>query len=904
MLLATVAFGQKKMIDVAACNNWERLKEVDGKTCLLNADGNYILFKKVSESLGETTILKGIKSGTEKSFQGAADEKSFDDGRMFAFKSGRDSLTIFDTEKGTYSYLTGVKLYFIIPSNKGDKIAYLTEANNKKCLIICDRSGAQIKELQNVNRYWLHKNGKGLLTIGTRGLSYVDLKTYHQNILTKDANIEDAAYSENGNEIAFILKGAKGYELRYANLRTGNTKLLLDASSDFLKETRQLEPYGLSFDNENGNIFFKITNGDYQIKQSRSVVTKDVNIWSYQDLYLQDRKIRDMKDHVAYMSMINIRTGKPIQLESDTLKLALSGNSNKYSVLTTPVNDNEFYWNKEKKRMYLLSAITGEKRLIKESASPGFEFISISPDNRFLVWFDGKDGNYYSYNIENNKVVNISRVRDNSFRLLNQRAESAGLIFYGGPQGGQYWVANGMTLIVHSKKDIWQLDPLGIKRPINLTKAYGDRYDIRFKIVEQENVPVVINGNEHLVWAFNNRSKQNGLWKINLGKAADPVKLVMSDDAYYFVPTAPIVDANTAENTTSFGPTKALKRDIYVVRKMNSSNPPNLYSTVDFKSFKQVSDIEVDKEYINVRSKLINYTLPDGQRAEGILHLPENLDESKKYPIIFNYYERRSEGLNIHRTPALSGHNINIPWYVSRGYLVFEPDFYYKMGETAGSVIDAVQSSLTELSKLPYIDTTRMGAQGQSFGGYESNVLAVQTHLFKAVCAMAGPTNIISEYGSLRPGGYNNQNSADRGQRYQGVFPWEHPEVFIKNSPNFHIGKAGTPLLLVHNKGDGAILFSQALELYLGMRRINKKVWMLEYDREDHDLQETNNKLDYTIRMQQFFDHYLKGAPAPRWMTRGISAKMKGIDSGLELDTEINTPGEGIARPVPSGKIF
>jgi hypothetical protein len=94
-----------------------------------------------------------------------------------------------------------------------------------------------------------------------------------------------------------------------------------------------------------------------------------------------------------------------------------------------------------------------------------------------------------------------------------------------------------------------------------------------------------------------------------------------------------------------------------------------------------------------------------------------------------------------------------------------------------------------------------------------------------------------------------------------------------------------TPLLICHNRGDGAILFPQAVELYLAMRRAGKTGWMLEYDNEDHDLRERPNQLDFTIRMEQFFDHYLKGKPAPAWMTQGIPAKLKGIDTGFKTDT-------------------
>ncbi len=78
--------------------------------------------------------------------------------------------------------------------------------------------------------------------------------------------------------------------------------------------------------------------------------------------------------------------------------------------------------------------------------------------------------------------------------------------------------------------------------------------------------------------------------------------------------------------------------------------------------------------------------------VEGILHKPQDFDPTK-YPVIFNYYERRSECLNVFRMPELSWHNVNIPWFVSRGYLVFEPDFYYKTGKTYQSIVDAVNTA-------------------------------------------------------------------------------------------------------------------------------------------------------------------------------------------------------------------
>ena len=77
---------------------------------------------------------------------------------------------------------------------------------------------------------------------------------------------------------------------------------------------------------------------------------------------------------------------------------------------------------------------------------------------------------------------------------------------------------------------------------------------------------------------------------------------------------------------------------------------------------------------------------------------------------------------------------------------------------------------------------------------------------------------------------------------------------------------------------------------------------MLQYDGEAHSVWERKNQRDLSIRIAQFFDHYLKGAPAPVWMTRGIPAKEKGISTGYEYDTQIKTPGPGLIPDVSETK--
>lgn len=97
--------------------------------------------------------------------------------------------------------------------------------------------------------------------------------------------------------------------------------------------------------------------------------------------------------------------------------------------------------------------------------------------------------------------------------------------------------------------------------------------------------------------------------------------------------------------------------------------------------------------------------------------------------------------------------------------------------------------------------------------------------------------------------------------------------------------KVTTPLLIMHNTNDGRVPFEQGIEMFIALRRLGKKVWLLEYENGDHVLRHEKDAIDYTIRMTQFFDHYLKDAPPPEWMTKGIPARLKGIETGLELDT-------------------
>jgi dipeptidyl aminopeptidase/acylaminoacyl peptidase len=271
--------------------------------------------------------------------------------------------------------------------------------------------------------------------------------------------------------------------------------------------------------------------------------------------------------------------------------------------------------------------------------------------------------------------------------------------------------------------------------------------------------------------------------------------------------------------------------------------------------------------------------------SQGILYKPENFDPHKRYPMIFSYYETASDRLHAYLVPDWTTSNINIPYYVSNGYLVFTPDIYYHQGHSGNGTVDALLSAAACLSRLEYVDSTKIGIEGHSFGGFETNFLVTHSHRFAAACSVSGVSEMINSY--FLENGYNGdrffENDVAGAAFGLNITPYNRTDLYIENSPVLFAGNATTPLLLAGGDKDPGVLFSQDEEMYYALRRAGKKVWLLEYENGYHTLLGSDGK-DLTMRMKEFFDYYLKGAPPPLWMTRGVSLNQKNNDSGLDYD--------------------
>ena len=282
--------------------------------------------------------------------------------------------------------------------------------------------------------------------------------------------------------------------------------------------------------------------------------------------------------------------------------------------------------------------------------------------------------------------------------------------------------------------------------------------------------------------------------------------------------------------------------------------------------------------------ELVKWKSYDNIPLEGLLYKPEDYDSTKKYPLLVYFYEMYSDDLHNHYAPRPTASIIFPTEYASAGYFVLIPDIRYKPGYPAKGAYNSIMSGTDYVLKnYPAVDSTRMGLQGQSWGGYQTAQLITMTNRYHAAMAGAPVANMFSAYGGIRWGtGLNRQFQYERTQSRIGKTIWEAPELYVENSPLFHLPKVNTPLLIMHNDADGSVPWYQGIELFTGLKRLGKPVWMLNYNGDDHNLMKNANRMDLSIRMRQFFDFYLKDIPAPTWLENGLPAKDKGKSYGLE----------------------
>ncbi len=271
------------------------------------------------------------------------------------------------------------------------------------------------------------------------------------------------------------------------------------------------------------------------------------------------------------------------------------------------------------------------------------------------------------------------------------------------------------------------------------------------------------------------------------------------------------------------------------------------------------------------RAELLDYTTDAGHDLQAILVYPANFETGRRYPLILYQYERLSDGLHGYHVADERDYYDYQAWS-QEGYFVLMPDIVYEPGRPGPSALDAVEHALDAAVATGHVDADRMGLIGHSWGGYQASYLPTRTDRFAASVAGAAITNFMSFMGAVHwNGGLPETGHWETGQARMAVPYWEDLEGHLESSPAHFIADLDTPMLLMHGDEDGVVDFYQGLEFYNYARRAGKEVVLLVYPGADHGLSDEAQQVDYHRRILEWFGHYLKGEPAPAWITDGES---------------------------------
>ncbi|MBS1542780.1 MAG: S9 family peptidase [Bacteroidetes bacterium] len=586
-----------------------------------------------------------------------------------------------------------------------------------------------------------------------------------------------------------------------------------------------------------------------------------VEVWGGEDPYIypQQNKQLDTEKKRSYLALIDLAASNVLQLgdrEVPEITLGDEGNAGfvlgesnvPYRKMTT--------WDQSSFRDIYLFDLKAQMR--KNVASRIRGNANLSPSAKFVYWYNLTDSAWYAYSVEKDKAVRLNQGQ--RIRFADEENDSPD---FPAPYGVAGFIKGDDRMLIYDRYDIWSFDPNANSTPVNLTKV-GREKKIVFRYLRLDPEERFIDPEKELLLsAFDEGTKASGYYRLTL-KDGKLTPLLM--DNFRFSGTIKAKQANqllfTRESFREFPDVWTADASLTGMKKLSDANPQM-------------------KNYYWGSVEMVNWRSLDNIPLSGLLYKPEGFDPAKKYPMIVYFYEKESDNLNQHIRPEPLRSAINRSVYTSNGYLVFVPDIVYKIGFPGESAHNCILPGVTSLIAKGFVDEKNIGVQGHSWGGYQTAYLVTRTNLFKAAEAGAPVANMISAYGGIRwETGISRMFQYEHTQSRIGGSLWEKPMHYIENSPIFFADKIQTPLLLLHNDADGAVPWYQGIEMYMAMRRLNKPVWMLNYNGEPHWPVKRENKIDFQKRMMQFFDHYLKSAPAPEWMIKGVPAIEKGITTG------------------------
>jgi len=582
----------------------------------------------------------------------------------------------------------------------------------------------------------------------------------------------------------------------------------------------------------------------YDFDQILSKVELDVWNWNDPKINSEQKKSWDRDKDRTYRAVYHLDTARVVPLADLSMPTVEASEHPRYALGSSDVPyARETTWGEGYRDFYLVDLVDGSRKLV--TARLGGR-ATLAPDGRTIAFF--KDAQWYLYDCAKGTARNATGQL--GVALYDEEHDTPDTPPAYGTAG---WVDDGAALLVYDNFDIWQI-PVAGGASVNLTNKEGRARSITFRVLQTDpEARSFSSSNALMLTGYHEREKNWGFYAARF--------------------TKPGVESRLDEKKLFKFVAKAKQADVVIYTRESYEEFPDVWvSDTGFKQPRKISDANPQiAEFAWGSAELVEWRNADGLPLQGVLIKPANYQAGKRYPVITYFYERQSQRLYEFNEPVVN-HRPSFAFYTSSGYAIFLPDVVFDVGHPGMSMVKCLVPGVQKLIDMEIADPNALGLHGHSWGGYGTAFVITQTNMFKAAIAGAAVSNMTSAYGGIRwESGVARQFQYEKTQSRIGGSLWEYPERFIENSALFQADRIKTPLLLEHGDDDGAVPWYQSIELYLAMRRLGKDCIFLQYRGEPHHLRKYPNKLDYAIKMKQYFDHYLKGEPAADWITKGVA---------------------------------
>ncbi|MBC9931759.1 alpha/beta hydrolase family protein [Chitinophaga qingshengii] len=855
-----------------------KISDLDGwcgiRTPIISDNGMVISYMIYNKPKGRSTIcVKKVNDGGEKSIVDGFNQKLTPDGEYFLCQLPASRLMVVNVSGFKEEIIDSISRYDIFRDRGEDWMVFLKTGGG---LYLRKLKGRNVRVFPEAVDYWLSGSGnfaavKYKYDSSTYSIKVVSLDYLGETEIYRGKEPIKCIMDNNANQILFTVKDdnedvALSSRILYYNRKINKTeekrisKMEIDSDKFFYDIDR--------FSADGSFVFCTIRKKKMEKKDGSA----KVDVWSSAAVKLKSEDIYDKVHSQNYnfngIWYLNEGIVRQIQDEGESQVSPYESNISQL-VYKSIANRSEWNWNES--AIYSCSLIDfkkGSKKVILAPPDRNAYSCILSPLGRWVIYFDADSDSYFSYNVLTQERRNITAGVSAKWTTFDKDDIPFAKFINIGIAG---FDSTESMVYIYDQYDIYEVDLTNSSPPHNVTGGNGKLQNIVFRFAFP---PPSWEGNKILLTAFNRVTKEDGFYYLLKDKHNAVKKLIMSPEMF----TGP----EESKYVNRFMPIKAKAADVFLVQRMDASNAPNFYLTKDFIKYKPISNVHPEKSFNWLTTELVTFRTDDHREAQGILYKPEDFDPQKKYPVIIYYYEKISECLHLFQDAGASRGPINIPFFVSNGFLVFTPDIQFKIGYPGRSSFDVVMGAARVLSKYPYIDSTKIALQGHSFGGFQTNYIITHTNRFAAACSAAGFTNFVSAYGSIIGGGLSRQGQYELYRDRIGTTLWKRPDLYLENSPVMKIDKIQTPLLIMHNKEDDDVPFTQGVELFTGLRRLGKTAYMLQYNGCGHSVY-GDASIDYTNRLLEFFNYYLKGDKLPSWMSqRPVSV----LDySPVKLDT-------------------